>query len=362
MFKIDIHPSIFILENRAIQGKKSLLAILRQLTVTLFFFLPLFLAEKYNCTHANKGKKMAKVIVAVTPPSSSVAAAATIETKRGEKRKRETKEKKEEEEEHEVGLEKEQKKKRWVAQRRTSMHKKNVYLTRRYVYKGPYERDSSRLQTTLARHLVLACIFNDKTVQTPSLVRWSDGWYLRFPNVAATPASQWKTQETTTMKGREAITLVLRESMGIQQVSGCMKQLSTHQKEQILYHLLLRLCISPSIGDSHLGNMLYNGKAVYGVDLEDMRKHTDIPQVKTVLEFVSLLCTKKQHATLLQPLATTLLQRKRELISSLQKAACVTSDRAIQWIKQRFPEASINMTFTQERLQRCISLLSSLTS
>lgn len=259
-----------------------------------------------------------------------------------------------------VGIEKKKsnRKRRWVAQRRTSAHKKHVFVTSHFVYKGPYDRNSARLQTTLARHLLLGCILNDKTVQKPTLVQWSDGWYLRFPNIASTPFSSWETEETSTLKGSETITLVKRESMGIRQVSQCLSELSEDHLSQVLYHMILRFCCAPTIGDSHLGNMLFNGKAVFGVDLEENRKNAEIKNVQTALDFVRLLFTKHQKAELLQPLATVLQNRKNHFIASLQNATLVLSHHVMRPITQTLPGANIHVPLMKERLSSCITLLS----
>lgn len=272
------------------------------------------------------------------------------------KRKRQSRR---EEERSQIRAREEQKKKELCAQKRTGQHKKNVYVTEKYVYKGPYERESTRLQTAVARHLLLGRVLGDPTVQTPKLVQWSDGWYLRFTNIATRPRGQWQTRRTTTLKGREAFTLVERESMGIQQVSKCLMQLTSQQKLQVLYHLVLRFCCAPAIGDSHLGNMLYNGKSVYGVDLEDYRKHTQIRQVENGNEFVSLLFTKHQERAFMECLTDTLLQHKKELLAGLRLAAHVVSGPVLEPITRFLPEADINLPLMQERLQHCISLLSS---
>lgn len=255
----------------------------------------------------------------------------------------------------------ERKEKELHAQKRTSASKKHVYVTEQYVYKGPYQKGSKRLHTLLARHKLLGGLLSDVTVQPYCVVEWEDGCYLRFENVATTARSQWKLVETSTLKGREHIKLIERSSMGIRLLSECIAELNERQLCQVLYHLLLRFCCAPPIGDTHLGNMLYNGKRVIGLDLEDNRGSTDMqPQTTQPLtadSFVQLLFTKKQPVKHVCLLAETLLRNKSKFVRALQLVKHIINTDTMDELKRDVPTADIRPECMQKRLLNCMRLL-----
>lgn len=249
--------------------------------------------------------------------------------------------------------------KQLCAQRRTALHKMHVYVTEKYVFKGPYKKNSERLDTTLARHILFRNIFNDRTVQAVAVVEWEgDGCYFRFPNVATKPHSEWKIIKTDSLNGKEQIKVVKRESMGIQLASDCLARLNDAQKVRILYHLLLRFCCAPTVGDSSLRNILYNGKAIYSIDLEETRINTEIKNVKTAEEVVQLLLSKKHCTDAVRVLAKTLRNNRCRFINALGcNEKIVSKTNIIAPLMRRTPHAKIDTVSMKQRFYRCATLL-----
>lgn len=249
---------------------------------------------------------------------------------------------------------------KYHAQRRTGYHKKHTYVSDKdgMIYKGPYAKNGKRLQTALARHLLLRRPLCDFTVQIPEQVEFKDGIYLCFPNISRVPPSEWIIEDTTTNNDTEKIRVPVRESMGIYQISGCMDRLTEDQKRQVLYHLLLRFCFC--IGDTQLGNMLYNGVSVFGVDLEDNRGKTEILKpITTYEEFVRLLFTRSVKACYVKPLVATLSVHCKDFIVALERGSKICRG-AVEFILDRLPKADLNDSKIYDRMRLCIDLLKKL--
>lgn len=245
-------------------------------------------------------------------------------------------------------------KKRYHAQKRTSRYKKHTYVTPKYVYKGPYNKYDSRFNTLLARHWILRTYFDDKTVQLPVCETWDDGIYLRFENISTADFSKWSIYPTDTLKGSEHIHVVDRKSLGIYQVSQCLGELTAYEKRQVLYHLILRFCCG--IGDSHLGNMIWNGETLLGLDLEDNRRNMNMICVPKASSIIPLLFTSQVRFDIMQILQSALHSSAVHIISDLKNASSAVHS-AVKVVKNKFGCDTLDALSIQQRMLKFIDLL-----
>lgn len=168
------------------------------------------------------------------------------------------------------------------AQKRTSDHKKAVYIVEDLVFKGPYKPDDLKLRNNLGHTYAIELL--EEALQLPEWRRgslrwkylgcWDDSqYYLVAPNVG-----KWKNIpiELVTTGVEENAPVVPRE-VAVMRVLELENngQLTDDIKLASLQHLYLRFLLG--IGDSGTNNVLVRedsdstGRLIAGIDLEEKR-------------------------------------------------------------------------------------------
>ena len=174
-----------------------------------------------------------------------------------------------------------------IAQKRTSRHKKFVYVTDQFVFKGPYS-PTDRSYTLAKLNLALLKILQEAlaipTDQRTHLdileeIEGPDGHYLKFPNVGS-PVHSLKPVVASSKIDTER--KILPRGSFVRRASdyeSMHSKLPPNLAKQMLQHLYLLYLLG--VGDVGSHNILIRAgeKSVVGIDLEEMRKQAPAEDV-----------------------------------------------------------------------------------
>lgn len=158
-------------------------------------------------------------------------------------------------------------------QKRCGKHKKVVYISDLYTYKGIYQKTEKTFQTYLFYQYWIQKLEEHvriKTVLPITLVSCQDHpgqYFVKTQNIGH-PIQKENIEIISTKIEENA--LVLKRNTYIQRASDAIEHLDTLQKKICLFHLYERYLLN--IGDSGLHNILVSkdGK-IFGIDFEEQR-------------------------------------------------------------------------------------------
>jgi hypothetical protein len=188
-------------------------------------------------------------------------------------------------------------------QKVTSGWKPTTYITRQWVYKGPYlgSRASIPARTEQLCHRFHQ--FGDESALQQTVVTGPDGLYLRSPNIGtAWPPTSHMEIVRPGLTGR----VVDRASMGVLQGDDLIRR-GEIDWFRFLYHFIVRYIIGA--GDAGFWNYINN----YGIDFEENRKISADPP-----SLIQLMFNKAPAKDLMGPINTAIKQLSPELIKRLE--------------------------------------------
>jgi hypothetical protein len=152
------------------------------------------------------------------------------------------------------------------AQKKCGLHKKIVYISDDYTYKGIYTKDEKSFQYYIFYHYLLT-LLSPNTILPISILENNEFYFIQTKNIGKKIKDQ--DIEWTNTKIETNVPILKRCSY-INRASDYLYLMDTLQKRNCLFHLYLRYLLN--IGDSGLHNILVadNGD-IYGIDFEEQR-------------------------------------------------------------------------------------------
>ena len=200
-------------------------------------------------------------------------------------------------------------------QRVTASWKQFTYITKDYVYKGPFMGSRASIPQCTVERFALLRKFGDEAALEQHVVGSAGEYYLRSPNVG----TRWPPKTTTdNVKGSLVGRIVDRESMGIFRGERLI-ELETIDWVRVLYHFIARYVFW--FGDTGLYNVINN----WGIDYEENRTGDDMFVPVTFIEAIS---NRKLTAEVIASIMRAVTENKNVLIEKLDRGkSCVSALR-----------------------------------
>ena len=195
-------------------------------------------------------------------------------------------------------------------QKVTAIWKPITYITKDWVYKGPYIGKREKIPQSIIDRYNKFKEYGDTAALKQEIININEKKFIRSKNIG----TKWP-PKTNIDKVTKEITgrIVERESMGIYQGSQLIEN-SKIEWFKCIYHFLIRYIINA--GDSGYWNYINN----YGIDYEEERsEQTQIPS-----NIIRVMFIKNLNKKFVEPTQNAINIYKKELIEKLEKI--VTED------------------------------------
>lgn len=153
-------------------------------------------------------------------------------------------------------------------QKRTSKHKKSVYIDFKYVYKGPYRKDEKSFLNNIYNTKKMLEKGIKSILPIEKILYCEDRYYIVWRYLGKPEEKDIYEQATTKL---ETDRKIIKRNTVILRASDCEDKLTDNDKKEIIEHLKARYDFG--VGDCGLYNIIYDfeEKNWKGIDLEEDR-------------------------------------------------------------------------------------------